>query len=168
MQNWSAAHATPTLAAAQSSVAPQNARSVCGSMQLSPQSSRPAAQRPEHLPATHDSAVLHATPAFAAAQSPVAPQNAAFVVGSMHFPPHATKPVGQFSTHFDAAQTSPAPHFLSHAPQWFSFVVRSTHWVPQFSQDVGGSCGVSPTHAPRTSRFATITTLKSAFTRHLP
>jgi len=59
-----------------------------------PQNTCPAGQA-AHTPPVHTCAEPHDVPAFAPAQSPVAPQWLGSVVGSTHVPSQATCPGGQ-------------------------------------------------------------------------
>ncbi len=71
--------------------APHAVVSVRVSRHAVPQSVSPAPQPEMHVPLTHVGVPApHATPAFAAAQSPLAPQCAVSNRGSMHAPPQNT------------------------------------------------------------------------------
>ena len=63
---------------------------MAGSTQRPPQATCPAGQLVAQSPAVHTSPATQVSPAFAPAQSPVAPQKVGSVAGSTQRPPQST------------------------------------------------------------------------------
>jgi hypothetical protein len=120
-------HCVPAFAAAQSPEAPQYRRFVWGSTQLPPQLTVPAEHSTLHAPSLHTWPVGHTAPAFAPAQSPVAPQNPRFVAGSTQLSPHAICVRGHEVAHLPALHTWPDSQAFPQAPQWRRSVCVFTH-----------------------------------------
>ena len=121
----------PADAPLQVPVAPQNPRSVCGSTHLPPQFTRPAWQETWQLPALHTWPDVHAVPADAPLQVPLAPQKARSVAGFTQVPPQLTKPGWQVRAQVPALQTVPAAHVVPQLPQLRLSLPSSTQVPPQ-------------------------------------
>jgi hypothetical protein len=89
-------HAVPVLppSTPHPPVAPQLGRLVFGSMHIPPHSTRPDWQDSWHVPPLHTWPPTQAVPGVppSTPQPLVAPQFARLVFGSMHIPPHSTRP----------------------------------------------------------------------------
>jgi hypothetical protein len=107
LQTWPATHAVPSLAPAQSVVAPQYPRSVCGSMQVPPQLIWPPGQDTWQVPPLQTWPEMHAAPALPPAQSPDAPQWARSVCALTHVPPQLICVPGHDVAHVPLLHTSP-------------------------------------------------------------
>ena len=101
---------TPAFGPAQSSDAPQKARSVSGSTQRPPQATCPEGQDSSQTPAAHTSPAAQLAPAFTPTQSPAAPQYIGSLSGLTQRPPHWTCPAGHRTLQTPLAQASPAAH----------------------------------------------------------
>jgi hypothetical protein len=107
-------------------------------MHVPPHSTIPAWQLTAHFPAEQTVPLGQAFPAFAPAQSPLAPQCALLVAGSMHVPPHWTCPAKHVTAHLPPEQTVPlaqavpalAPEHAPLAPQWALSVLGSMQLPP--------------------------------------
>ena len=76
-------------------------------MQTPLQATWPAAHVARQTPFWHVVPDAQTLPALAPVQSPVAPQYALFVVGSMHFPPQLTSPATHVSWQLPFVHTLP-------------------------------------------------------------
>ena len=75
---------------------------------------------------------------------PHPPQLASSFRVSVQAPPHTA--LFGAAQHLPETQLRPAPHALSHAPQWEPLVCVFTHWVPHAV--LGRSQHVPATHVP--------------------
>ena len=143
----------PAFAARQSPDAPQCALLVAGSRQVPPQLMRPAWQLSAHVSPEQTLPAAQATPAFAARQSPDAPQCVLLVAGSRQVPPQLTRPVWQLIAQTPELQTSPAAHALSQSPQCARSSARFAQLVPHMlwvsGQEGPGGTGLVQATAPR-------------------
>ena len=104
-QTVSPVHATPALPPVQLPLAPQFELLVCGLMQVPPQLISGVGQLTPHMPPLQTSPPVHAVPAFAPLQLPLAPQFELLVFGSMQLPPQLISVPGQETTHVPSLHT---------------------------------------------------------------
>jgi hypothetical protein len=156
VHTWPTVHAVPALAPEQSPLAPQWVASVRGFTHVPPHTRRPAWQGRAHAPFVHTWPTVHAVPALAPVQSPLAPQWVGLVRGSTQAPLQARRPDWQVEMHAPFEQCIPTSQELPQAPQLRLSIFSSTQTPPQVrnppSHEVLRAQPASAATASRTGR----------------
>jgi hypothetical protein len=109
-------HVTPVSPLLQFAEAPQNVKSVSGSMHLPWQLMSPAWHVSWHWPPAQTSPLGHWLPALTPWQLPVAPQYCVLDVGSVQAPPHTICPVMHELPQVPFEQIDPSVHAVPAEP----------------------------------------------------